>query len=86
MKANVFYVTLSDINIFNTFFMTGKVKWFDSKKVYGFITAENGKEIFVHFSGIATDGFKSLNEGQSVQFEVGSGAKGEQAINVTVVE
>ncbi len=86
MKANVFYVTLSDINIFNTFFMTGKVKWFDSKKGYGFITAENGKEIFVHFSGIATDGFKSLNEGQSVQFEVGSGAKGEQAINVTVVE
>jgi len=86
LKANVFYVTLSDINIFNTFFMTGKVKWFDSKKGYGFITAENGKEIFVHFSGIATDGFKSLNEGQSVQFEVGSGAKGEQAINVTVVE
>ena len=66
--------------------MTGKVKWFDSKKGYEFITAENGKEIFVHFSGIATDGFKSLNEGQSVQFEVGSGAKGEQAINVTVVE
>ena len=86
MKANVFYVTLSDINTFNTFFMTGKVKWFDSKKGYGFITAENGKEFFVHFSGIATDGFKSLNEGQSVQFEVGSGAKGEQAINVTVVE
>ena len=84
MKANVFYVTLSDINTFNTFFIT--VKWFDSKKGYGFITAENGKEIFVHFSGIATDGFKSLNEGQSVQFEVGSGAKGEQAINVTVVE
>ena len=77
---------MSDNNTFNTFFMTGKVKWFDSKKGYGFITAENGKEIFVHFSGIATDGFKSLNEGQSVQFEVGSGAKGEQAINVTVVE
>ena len=77
---------MSDINTFNTFFMTGKVKWFDSKKGYGFITGENGKEIFVHFSGIVTDGFKSLNEGQSVQFEVGSGAKGEQAINVTVVE
>ena len=43
--------------------MTGKVKWFDSKKGYGFITGENGKEIFVHFSGIVTDGFKSLNEG-----------------------
>ena len=52
--------------------MTGKVKWFDSKKGYGFITGENGKEIFVHFSGIVTDGFKSLNEGQAVEFEVGS--------------
>ena len=66
--------------------MTGKVKWFDSKKGYGFITGENGKEIFVHFSGIVTDGFKSLNDGQAVVFEVGSGAKGEQAVNVTVVE
>mgnify|MGYP001096103985 FL=1 len=66
--------------------MTGKVKWFDSKKGYGFITGENGKEIFVHFSGIVTDGFKSLNEGQAVEFEVGSGSKGEQAVNVTVIE
>ena len=66
--------------------MTGKVKWFDGKKGYGFITAENGKEIFVHFSGISKDGFKSLNEGQAVEFEVGTGAKGEQAINVNVVE
>ncbi len=66
--------------------MTGKVKWFDSKKGYGFITGENGKEIFVHFSGIVTDGFKSLNEGQAVEFTVGSGAKGEQAVNVTVIE
>lgn len=66
--------------------MTGKVKWFDSKKGYGFITGEDGKEIFVHFSGIASEGFKSLNEGQTVEFEVGSGAKGEQAVNVTVIE
>ncbi|HJA97171.1 MAG TPA: cold-shock protein [Candidatus Alistipes faecavium] len=66
--------------------MTGKVKWFDSKKGYGFITAENGKEIFVHFSGIVKEGFKSLNEGQNVTFEIGNGAKGEQAVNVTVVE
>lgn len=65
--------------------MTGKVKWFDSKKGYGFITEESGKEIFVHFSGIAAEGFKSLNEGQTVEFEVGTGAKGEQAVNVTVV-
>lgn len=66
--------------------MTGTVKWFDSKKGYGFITSENGKEIFVHFSGIAAKGFKSLNEGQTVEFEVANGAKGEQAVNVTVVE
>ena len=66
--------------------MTGKVKWFDGKKGYGFITAETGKEIFVHFSGIVKDGFKSLNEGQAVEFEIGTGAKGEQAINVNVVE
>ena len=66
--------------------MTGRVKWFDSKKGYGFITAENGKEIFVHFSEIVKEGFKSLNEGQTVEFEIGTGAKGEQAIHVTVVE
>ena len=66
--------------------MTGKVKWFDSKKGYGFITSEDGKEVFVQFSGIVTDGFKSLNEGQKVAFELGNGAKGEQAVNVTVVE
>ena len=66
--------------------MTGKVKWFDSKKGYGFITSEDGKEVFVHFSGIVTDGFKSLNEGQKVAFGLGNGAKGEQAVNVTVVE
>lgn len=66
--------------------MKGTVKWFDSKKGYGFITEESGKEIFVHFSGIANEGFKSLNENQRVEFEVGSGSKGEQAVNVTVVE
>lgn len=65
--------------------MKGQVKWFDSKKGYGFITEESGKEIFVHFSGIASEGFKSLNEGQQVEFDVASGAKGEQAVNVTVV-
>jgi len=66
--------------------MKGTVKWFDSKKGYGFITGEDGKEVFVHFSGIIADGFKSLNEGQKVEFELSNGAKGEQAVNVTVVE
>lgn len=66
--------------------MTGKVKWFDSKKGYGFIIGEDGKEVFVHFTGIVKEGFKALSEGQTVEFEIGNGAKGEQAINVTVVE
>ncbi len=66
--------------------MNGKVKWFDSKKGYGFITEESGKEIFVHYTGILKDGFKALSEGQTVEFEIGTGAKGEQAVNVTVVE
>ncbi len=66
--------------------MKGQVKWFDSKKGYGFITTEEGKEIFVHFSGIVSDGFKSLNEGQKVEFEVAQGTKGEQAVNVTSAE
>ena len=66
--------------------MTGTVKWFDGKIGDGFIVAEGGKEVFVHFSGIVKEGFKSLNEGQKVEFELGNGAKGEQAVNVTVVE
>jgi len=78
-----YFVRYFNINRF--FLMKGQVKWFDSKKGYGFITGENGKEIFVHFSGIVSDGFKTLNEGQQVEFEIGSGAKGEQAVNVTVV-
>lgn len=65
--------------------MKGQVKWFDSKKGYGFITCEGGKELFVHFSGIAAEGFKSLVEGQQVEFEVADGAKGEQAVNVHVI-
>lgn len=85
MKANDFYVTLPNINTHNRIYMKGKVKWFDSKKGYGFIIAENGKEVFVHFSGILSEGFKSLNEGQKVEFELGNGTKGEQAVNVKVI-
>ncbi len=60
----------------------GTVKWFDSRKGYGFITKENGEDVFVHFSAIKVDGFKTLQEGQKVQFEVQQGNKGPQAVNV----
>ena len=62
--------------------MKGTVKWFNNQKGYGFISDENGKDIFVHYSGLAGDGFKSLDEGQKVEFDVQDGAKGPQAVNV----
>ena len=65
--------------------MVGKVKWFDSKKGYGFIIAEDEKEVFVHYTGIVKEGFKSLTEGQAVEYELDEGAKGVQAVNVTIV-
>lgn len=61
----------------------GTVKWFNDQKGYGFITSETGKDIFVHFSAIQDKGFKTLNEGEPVEFEVNHGPKGEQATNVT---
>ena len=66
--------------------MTGKVKWFDSKKGYGFILSEEGKEIFVHYTGIVAEGFRALTEGQNVEYEIGCNEKGEQAMNVTVIK
>ena len=61
----------------------GTVKWFNSTKGFGFITNEaDGSEVFVHFSGIVSDGFKTLEEGQAVSFDIEEGAKGPQAINV----
>ena len=60
----------------------GKVKWFNSQKGYGFITPENGNDVFVHYSSIQGDGYKSLEEGQDVEFEIEQGPKGEQATNV----
>ncbi len=61
----------------------GTVKWFSNQKGYGFITPENGKDVFVHFSAIQGDGYKTLNEGEAVEFEISQGPKGEQAVNVT---
>ncbi len=60
----------------------GTVKWFNSSKGYGFITPESGNDVFVHHSAIQGDGYKSLDEGQSVEFEIQQGPKGAQAANV----
>ncbi len=64
----------------------GTVKWFNDQKGFGFITGEDGKDVFVHFSGIQSEGFKTLKEGASVEFEITDGAKGPQAVNVVVVQ
>ena len=64
----------------------GTVKWFNNQKGYGFITAEDGKDVFVHFSGLNMEGFKTLEEGAAVEFDITDGAKGPQAVNVQVVK
>lgn len=62
--------------------MKGTVKWFNSEKGFGFITTEEGTDVFAHYSQIQKDGFKTLNEGESVEFDVVEGAKGPQAENI----
>ncbi|MAY37030.1 cold-shock protein [Litorivivens sp.] len=64
---------------------TGKVKWFNETKGFGFIQQEQGPDVFVHFSAIQSEGFKTLAEGQDVEFEVQQGQKGLQAANVTAL-
>jgi len=63
---------------------TGKVKWFNNSKGYGFIEQEGGADVFVHYSAIQGDGYRSLNEGQDVEFEITQGSKGLQAANVMI--
>jgi cold shock protein len=63
--------------------MTGKVKWFNAEKGFGFIEREGGDDVFVHFSAIQSEGYKSLEEGQEVEFEIVDGDRGPQAANVT---
>ena len=64
----------------------GTVKWFNSQKGFGFITDENGKDVFVHYSGLILEGYKNLEENQNVEFDVVYGEKGPQATNVTVIK
>ena len=68
---------------FRRYHMKGTVKWFNNQKGYGFISDEQGNDVFVHYSGLNMDGFKSLDEGAEVEFDVVNGAKGPQATNVT---
>lgn len=63
----------------------GTVKWFNNQKGFGFITDETGKDVFVHYSGLNMEGFKSLEENQAVEFDVVDGAKGPQATNVSII-
>lgn len=65
--------------------MIGKVKWFNNSKGFGFIETETGQDVFVHQSAIQSSGFRSLNEGQTVEFDLTSGPKGQQASNVHIV-
>jgi CspA family cold shock protein len=64
------------------FIMVGSVKWFNSQKGFGFITTEEGREIFVHYSAIEDSGFKTLEEGAKVEFDLAQGPKGDQAVSV----
>ena len=64
----------------------GSVKWFNDAKGYGFISQENGEDVFVHFSAIQSAGYRSLDEGQAVEFDVTPGPKGAQAANVRLLE
>ncbi|HEY4729417.1 MAG TPA: cold-shock protein [Actinomycetes bacterium] len=64
----------------------GTVKWFNADKGYGFIQPESGEDVFVHFSAIQSSGYRSLNEGQTVEFDVAQGPKGPQAANVRPIE
>jgi len=66
--------------------MQGRVKWFNTQKGYGFIEVENGKDVFVHYSEIQEEGFKTLEEGQAVEFDIVEGNRGPQAANVVKLD
>ena len=79
MQSNINKLEVLSIN-------KGTVKWFNNQKGYGFITGEDGKDVFVHYSGLNMEGFKTLEEGAAVEFEITDGDKGPQAVNVTVIK
>jgi CspA family cold shock protein len=64
---------------------TGTVKWFNNSKGYGFIEQEDGPDVFVHYSALSGEGYRSLNEGQAVEFDIEDGEKGPQAVNVVMI-
>lgn len=66
--------------------LKGKVKWFDTKKGFGFIQSEEGSDVFVHYTSILTEGFKNLEQGQEVTFDITEGKKGPQASNVRIAD
>ncbi|ETJ39165.1 Cold-shock protein, partial [human gut metagenome] len=74
------YLVQKHVEVF--YMNNGTVKWFNAEKGFGFIERENGGDVFVHFSAIVEDGYKSLEEGQSVEFDIVEGERGEQAANV----
>ena len=85
MAGGFFYPKIYIINSLfygGTTMNKGTVKWFNNQKGFGFISDEQGNDVFVHYSGIQSNGFKSLEEGQEVEFEVIEGQKGPQAVNV----
>jgi CspA family cold shock protein len=84
--ASVLIQDLRDDGGRDKFMTVGTVKWFNADKGYGFITPESGEDVFVHFSAIQADGYRSLEEGQAVEFDITSGPKGAQAANVRLLE